>query len=101
MTLMRKVGSDDFRFDEEADMPVSPIEMADRTFYHLARNGIVVRAERCDLRGGVVVEAEKDSTEQQVVQAVAQAFAWHACMIHSELRSFAGYDCVSIEIQRV
>lgn len=71
-----------------------------RGFSHLCKRGITVRADRCDLRGGVSVIAGKDATEVHIAEAVAQAMGYHACMIHPELNSFAGYDNVEILIAR-
>lgn len=71
-----------------------------RGFSHLCKRGIVVKAQRCDLRGGVDVIAGKDATEVHIAEAVAQAMGYHACVIHPELNGFAGYDCLEILIAR-
>ncbi|MBK8161539.1 MAG: hypothetical protein IPK59_23280 [Rhodospirillaceae bacterium] len=73
----------------------------DKRFEHLTRAGILVEAERCDLKGGVVLHARERSTDVEIAQAAAQAFGYHAANILPRLNGFAGYDCVTIEIVRV
>ncbi len=59
-----------------------------------------ISATRCDLAGGVVVTAPADATVEEIARDVAQAFGLHGASIHSELPSFAGYDTVTITINR-
>ena len=71
-----------------------------RPFSHLCKRGIIVKAQRCDLRGGVDVIAGTDATEVHIAEAVAQAMGYHAGIIRPELNGFAGYDTIDILIAR-
>ncbi len=74
--------------------------LCDKPFTHLCRHGIQIDALRCDLRGGVTVRCQFESTTKHIAEAVAQAFGYHAAMILPDLLSFSGYNTVEIKIEK-
>lgn len=73
----------------------------EQPYQHLTRHAFLLRANRCDLRGGAVLQVSHDATDADIAEASAQAFGYHAANILPRLNGFAGYDCVRIEVVRV
>lgn len=70
----------------------------ERPVEHLCKHGTLFVA-RADLKGGVTVLARKDIDTAFLAADFAQFGAWHAYAIYPTLNSFAGYDCVSYNIE--
>ena len=65
---------------------------------HTSSNGTTFKADRCDLRGGVIIEYPSYLlTDQQKMDDFLQFGAWHRGEIWQRLNGFSGYDCVQIK----
>lgn len=67
----------------------------DTRLVHVCAQGTRFECERADLENGVHFQVSSYSGVEDVMQDMFEFGAWHATMIHPQLNSFSGYDCVS------
>lgn len=78
-------------------MMVNEIQQ-DTMIEHTGHN-LTVFSCRADMAGGItVVPYSVTTTLEHIMEDVGEFYGWHALTIHPHLKSFSGYDCVTINL---
>lgn len=76
-------------------------QLNEKPLSHTSANGSQFKADRCDLKNGVMVERPLDISDVQLCADFSEFGAFHSLEIRERLNGFAGYDCISYTITDV